>query len=73
MEGQSKELPGIAEKVLKSIKREVEEQGVKLPITEGEGEGKHKVIASGSKLEEKFQECSKSDGVGLATNVETVG
>ena len=71
MEGQYKELPGVAEKVLKTIRREVEEKGFKLSITERGKEGKHKVIASCSFLEKKFQVCSKRGGVGLATSVET--
>ena len=36
MEGRNKELPGIAEEVLKSTKREVEEKGLRQSITEGE-------------------------------------
>ena len=35
-----KELPGTAEKVLKSIRREVDEEGLELPITEGGENGK---------------------------------
>ena len=38
-EGRKKELAGIVEKVLKSIRREVEEKGFKLSITEG-GKGR---------------------------------
>ena len=56
---QNQELAGIAEKVLKTIRREVEEKGLKLSITEGGKEEKSKVIASCSFLEEKFQECPR--------------
>ena len=35
MEGQNKELPGIAEKVWKAMTREVAEKGPQLSITEG--------------------------------------
>ena len=45
VEGRNKELPGIAEKVLKSTRRKVAEKGLKLSITEGGKEGKTKVIA----------------------------
>ena len=45
-------MAGIAEKVFKSIKREVEEKDVKLSITEGGKEGKSKLIASCSDPEE---------------------
>ena len=38
---------------------------MKLSITEGGKEGKSKVIASCSSLEEKFQESTKKEGVGL--------
>ena len=59
MQGRNTELPGIAEKVLKSIRKEAEEKGLKLSITEGGKQGKNMVIASCCYLEEKFQECSK--------------
>ena len=36
----------MAEKVLKKLKREVEEKGLKLSITEGGEEGKSKAITS---------------------------
>ena len=53
LEGRTKELAGIAEKVLKSIKTE-EEKGLKLSITEGGKEGKSEATASCSCLKEKF-------------------
>ena len=46
VEGRDKWLPGIAEKILKSIMKEVEEKGPRLSITEGGMEGKFKVVAS---------------------------
>ena len=58
---------------LKKSKREVEEKGLKLSITEGEKEGKSKVIASCRYLKERFQECSIREGVVVATSVETLG
>ena len=46
---------GIEEKVLKSVKWEAEEKGLKLSIADGGKEGTRKVIASCSYLEEKLQ------------------
>ena len=46
---------------------------MKWPITQGGKEGKSKVIASCGSLEENFRECSKSEGVGVATRVDTLG
>ena len=54
MEGQNKDLSGFAERVLK-----VEEEGLKLSITEEGKEGESNVSASCSYLEEKFQDCRK--------------
>ena len=68
MEGRNKELRGIAGKVLEFLKREVEEKGVKLSITEGWKEG----IGSCSYLEEKFQECSKREEAGLYNQREDI-
>ena len=51
----------MAEKVLKKLKMEVEEEGKKLSITEGGKEGKSKAIKSCKYLEEKFQKCSKKE------------
>ena len=68
MEERNKELPGIAEKV-QSTRREAQERGLNLLITEGRKVEKSKVTASCRYLEEKFQECSKREGVGLATSV----
>ena len=49
------------------------QQGLKLPITEGGKEGKGKAITFCENLEERFQKCSKKEGVVLATSVETLG
>ena len=69
----NKELVEMAEKVLNKLKREIEAKGFKLSITEGEKEGKSKAITSCTFLEERFQECSKTDGFVLETSVETQG
>ena len=47
------------------------EKGLKLSNTEGGKEGKRKVIASWGYLEEVSEKCSKREGVGFATRVET--
>ena len=60
-------------KVLKKLKGEVKEIGLKLSNTEGGKEGKRKVITSCKYSEEKFQECSKKEGVDWATSVGTLG
>ena len=44
-----------------------------MSITQGGTEGKSKVVTSCSYLEEKFLDCSKREGVGLATSVGTSG
>ena len=59
MEGRSKELAGIEEKVLRAMRMEVEEKEQTLSLTEGRKEGKSKVIASCGYLEENLHECSK--------------
>ena len=68
----NKELVEMAEKVLKKLKMEVEERGLKLSIAEGEKEGTNKAITSCRYLEERFQECSRKEGVALETSVETL-
>ena len=50
LEGRNKELPEIAEKVLTTRRMEVEEKCLELSVTEGETDGKSKVIASCSYL-----------------------
>ena len=47
--------------------------GLKASITEGGKEGKSKAITSCNYLEERFQQCSKREGVVLARSVETLG
>ena len=49
----------MAEKVCKKLKREVEEECLKLLITEGRKEGKSNAITSCKCLEDRIQECSK--------------
>ena len=58
MEGRNKELPGIAEKVLKAMRMEVEGEGFE-DVDHGRGKGRE-------------EQCSKREGVGLATRVETL-
>ena len=53
LKGRNKELAELVEEVLKKLKKEVEEKGLRLSITEGGREGKNKVIASCKYLEEK--------------------
>ena len=72
MEGQHKELPGIAEKFFLKSSKELEEKGFRLSNTEGRKQWKGRVIASSSSLDQKFQKCSRREGVGLAASVETI-
>ena len=46
---------------------------MKLSIIEGWKEGQSNVIISCIYLEERFHECSKKEGVIMATSVETTG
>ena len=62
LKGRNKELAELVEEVLNKLKKEVEEKGLRLSITEGCREGKNKVIASCEYLEEKLRECSKREG-----------
>ena len=55
------------------MRSEVEEKGLRLSITEVEKEKKSNVIASRGCLEERFQDCSKQEGVGLAALMQTLG
>ena len=52
------------------MKREVEENCLKLSITEGGKAGKNKAVTSCKYLEESFQKYSE-EGVVMATSVET--
>ena len=63
----------MAVRVVKTVKKEVEEKGLKLSNIDGGGEGKSKAITSCKYLEERCQECSKKEGVVLETSVETLG
>ena len=71
MNGRIKELVEIAEKVSKTLTREVEEKGLTLSITEGGR--KSKAATSCKHLEERFQECSRKEEAVLVTIVETLG
>ena len=53
VEGRNTELPGIAETDLRATSREVKEEGLELSITEGGKEGKSKVTALCSFLEDE--------------------
>ena len=72
LEGRNTELSEIAEKVLKTMRMEVEKKGLKLSFTEGGMEGNSKFIAPCRYVDEKFQECSER-GVGIADSVKTSG
>ena len=56
VEGRNKELPGIAETDLRATSREVKEEGLELSITEGGNEGKSKVTAFCSYLEDEVRD-----------------
>ena len=70
--GKNKEVAEMAENVMKKLKEEVEEKGLKFFVTENGKEGKSKMIASCGYLEEQLCECSKDEGVILADSVETL-
>ena len=55
MHGRNKALVEMAEKVLKKLKREVEEKGLKLSITVRGKQGKSKAITPCKYLEERFR------------------
>ena len=55
------------------MKRKVRRQGLKLSTTEGGKEGKHMTITSCKYLESRFHECSKNEGMVLATSVQNAG
>ena len=63
----------MAKKVIKKLKEEVGEKGLKLLFTENGKEGKSKMIASCGFLEDELRQCSKEEGVTLADSVETLG
>ena len=65
MDGRNKKLVETEEKVLKKLKREVEEKGLKLSTTEGGKEGKRKVIHAASIRKRSFRNAAKRrSGVG---------
>ena len=65
--GQHKGLPGVPQKVLRAMRREVEKKGLNLSITEGWKEGKSKVIevswtgrvVSGMQQERRSRTCNQ--------------
>ena len=63
----------MAKKVMKKLKEEVERKGLKLSITENGKEGKSKMIASCSFLEDELRQCSKEEERTMADSVETLG
>ena len=73
LKGRNKELVEMAGKVMRKLKEEVEEKGLKLSITETGKEGKSQMIASCGYLEEKLRECSTEEGVTMAHSVDTLG
>ena len=57
--GRNQDLVEMAGKVLRKVKEEVEEKGIKLSITEKSKEGKSLMIATCRYLEEQLRECSQ--------------
>ena len=62
-----------AKKVMKKLKEEVEKTGLTMSVTENGKEGKSKMIVSCGFLEEELLQCSKGEGVTMASSVETLG
>ena len=62
----------MAEKVVRKLKEEVEDKGLKLSITEKREKEKSEMITSCRYPEEKLRECSQK-GVSVADSVETLG
>ena len=58
--------------MMKTLKEEVEKQGLKLSVTENGKEGK-KMIASCGFLENELSQFGKEEGETLADSVETLG
>ena len=73
MMGRNMEVAEMAKKVMKRLREEVENKGLKLSANENGKEGKSKMIASCGFLEEELQQCSKKGGVTMADSVETLG
>ena len=72
LERRNKELQ-VADIVVNALTGDAEEKGLKLSVTEGGKDVKSWVLASCRYVKEKFQECSKREGVGLADSVEIPG
>ena len=63
----------MSKNVMQKLKEEVEEQGLKLSVTENGKEGKSKMIASCGFLENELSQFSEEEGVTLSDSVETLG
>ena len=70
VKGRNKELAEMAKKVMKKLQEKVEKKGLKLSVTEKGKEGKGKMIASCSFLEEELRQCGKEEGVTLGSRSE---
>ena len=71
--GRNLDLVEKAGKVMRKLKEEMEEKGLKLSIMENGKEGKSEMIASCGCCERKLWECGKEEGVTMADRVETLG
>ena len=56
--GKNREVAEMAKKVMKKLKEEVDEKGLKLSVTENGKEGKSKMIASCGFLADELRQCS---------------
>ena len=61
METQNGELTQIAEKVMRTIKRQIEKKGLELSITQGGKEGKSRAIVSCGSVEEELSRSAERD------------
>ena len=73
LKGRNKEMVEMADKVLRKLKKEVEENGLKLSVTENGKEGKSKMVTSRRYVEENLWECSFQKRVVMAESVEKLG
>ena len=63
----------MAKKVMKRLREEVEKKDLKLSVSKNGKEGKSQMIASCGFLEDELRQCSKEEGVTIASSVETLG
>ena len=63
----------MAKKVMKKLKEEVEETGLKFSVTENGKEAQSNMITSCGLLEDELRQCSKEAGLTMADSVETLG